>query len=363
MKPTSVLNLCGLFSVSLNKINDRNILRVGIPRRTWKRDVWNWKLMVISIVATLGTASIAANAVNNSINHWYFCRRRCHRYGYGNSRWPMRGCGQIWRGKSLYAEVDGTRNTDYLRFQLTVLLFFRGSIVSIFGLSEEETASLARQSDPDLCRRRNSPVQSRFALPNGLRVRQGCKIYDDCGNHIHCGLPGSGLAISFSIVLEAWVCRNLVRTAHWLADSGGHYTFGDVIQRNGRDISSSDDMFEVDCDLSVFKNRDAYRPGSAGKNILTPSEWSCSVWAASVLLSWRHCPCRIGAIDLVDSDTLILRTSTGRLSRCTRQLAGKRLNVMREEGFDINPNPRSYYMIHLLPGKSQTIWFSQIILT
>lgn len=167
-RPTTILNLNGILSFQLNRPLIKTILRVGIPNGFENSMFEIGKLMILSIIATFGTASITANAVTNSLNSLTFAIGVAIGTAMLTIVGQCVGAGRYEEAKRYMIKMTGLGTVIMTVFSLLIIIF-RGQIVSIFGLTDE-TADLTMKLIVICATGTTVLFSPAFALPNGLRA-------------------------------------------------------------------------------------------------------------------------------------------------------------------------------------------------
>ena len=152
----------------------KNILRIGIPTGLENGMFQIGKILVASLIASFGTASITANAVANSANSLVFVPAQAIGLGMITVVGQCVGAGNFQQAKSYMLKLTGTA---YLfMISLNVLMYFLiNPMLAMYHLSNE-TAAITREIMVWHCLTAAVLWPAAFTLPNGLRAAGDVKF-------------------------------------------------------------------------------------------------------------------------------------------------------------------------------------------
>ena len=152
----------------------KNILRIGIPTGLENGMFQIGKILVASLIATFGTASITANAVANNASSLVFVPAQAIGLGMITVVGQCVGAGDFKQAKSYMLKLTGVA---YLfMVALNVLMYFCiDPMLALYQLSDETAAITPGNYDLALCCG-CYPVAAAFTLPNGLRAAGDVKF-------------------------------------------------------------------------------------------------------------------------------------------------------------------------------------------
>ena len=152
----------------------KNILRIGIPTGLENGMFQIGKILVASLIATFGTASITANAVANNASSLVFVPAQAIGLGMITVVGQCVGAGDFKQAKSYMLKLTGVA---YLfMVALNVLMYFCiDPMLALYQLSDE-TAAITREIMIWHCVAAAILWPAAFTLPNGLRAAGDVKF-------------------------------------------------------------------------------------------------------------------------------------------------------------------------------------------
>lgn len=173
-RPRTILNLNGILSYRPDVPMIKSILRVGIPTGFESGMFEIGKLMVLSVIATFGTASITANAVTNSLNGLTYACGIAIGMAMITVSGQYIGAERFAEAKKIMVKMTGWGMLIMLILNIAIILL-RKEIVVLYGLTDE-TAILTMRLIFICCIGTILFWGPAFILPNGLRAAGDVKF-------------------------------------------------------------------------------------------------------------------------------------------------------------------------------------------
>lgn len=168
------LNLTGILPFKLDMPMIKNILYIGIPTGLENGIFQIGKVSVQSMVSACGTASIAANAVANSVTTIVIMPAGALGIALVTVAGRCAGAGEFKQCKSYMLKLTAIAAATIIALSAVVVVF-ADQIMGLYNLSDE-TAVLAKRIIIWLCGAASLLWAVGFVMPNGLRACSDVKF-------------------------------------------------------------------------------------------------------------------------------------------------------------------------------------------